>query len=121
MCLHVPALGAPQSNRLGYDVSFSEAGGVEIEENWDKVRHVTLEVEQPAAGGALAPLLAGLPLELRAKMEAFIQACYEARCCCCCDPLRAWLCKTELARMRPGQSLAPRPGLLRGARAMHPP
>ena len=68
-----------QSNRLGYDISFSEAGGVEIEENWDKVRHVTLEVEQPAAGGVLAPLLSGLPLELRAKMEAFIQACYEAR------------------------------------------
>ena len=26
-----------QSDRLGYQISFSEAGGVEIEENWDKV------------------------------------------------------------------------------------
>ncbi len=26
-----------QSKRLGSDISFSEAGGVEIEENWDKV------------------------------------------------------------------------------------
>ena len=44
-----------------------------------QVRHITLEVEQPASGDALAPLLSGLPLELRAKMETFIQACYEAR------------------------------------------
>ena len=66
-----------QSNRLGYEVSFSEAGGVEIEENWDKVKRVTLGTEQPASSGALAPLLSTLPLELRAKMEAFIQACYE--------------------------------------------
>lgn len=25
------------SNRLGFDISFSECGGIEIEENWDKV------------------------------------------------------------------------------------
>ena len=71
------AAACAQSNRLGYEVSFSEAGGVEIEENWDKVKRVTLDTEQPASSNALAPLLSTLPLELRAKMEAFIQACYE--------------------------------------------
>jgi ATP citrate (pro-S)-lyase len=34
-----------QSNRLDIDVSFSTAGGVEIEENWDKVKHVTMSTD----------------------------------------------------------------------------
>lgn len=68
-----------QSNRLGNDISFSDAGGVEIEENWDRVKKITLDAEQPADAAALAPLLSTLPLELRPDMEAFIQACYEVR------------------------------------------
>lgn len=67
-----------QSNRLGYDISFSEAGGVEIEENWDKVKKITLATEEPASTESLAPLLSGLPLELRQDMENFIQACFKA-------------------------------------------
>ncbi len=67
-----------QSNRLGNDISFSEAGGVEIEENWDKVKKITLAVEEEATNDSLAPLLSSLPLELRPDMETFIQACYEA-------------------------------------------
>lgn len=66
-----------QSNRLGNDISFSDAGGVEIEENWDSVKKVTLDTEQLADARALAPLLSTLPLELRPDMESFIQACYE--------------------------------------------
>ena len=66
-----------QSNRLGNDISFSDAGGVEIEENWDRVKKITLDTEQAADASALAPLLSTLPLELRPEMEAFIQACYE--------------------------------------------
>jgi ATP citrate (pro-S)-lyase len=34
-----------QSNRLDIDVSFSTAGGVEIEENWDKVKTITIPTE----------------------------------------------------------------------------
>ncbi len=67
-----------QSNRLGNDISFSEAGGVDIEENWDKVNKITLATEEAATTESLAPLLSSLPLELRSNMEAFIQACYEA-------------------------------------------
>ena len=77
-----------QSNRLGNDISFSDAGGVEIEENWDRVKKITLDTEQPADAAALAPLLSTLPLELRPDMEAFIQACYEV---CCYSALMAAL------------------------------
>ncbi|GBF94241.1 ATP-citrate synthase alpha chain [Raphidocelis subcapitata] len=66
-----------QSGRLGCDVSFSTAGGVEIEENWDKVKSVELATGQAPTSAALAPLVASLPLELRPKMEAFIRNCYE--------------------------------------------
>lgn len=68
-----------QSVRLGNELSFSEAGGVEIEENWDQVKAVTLPTGAPASPEALAPLTSGLPLELRPAMEEFLQACYEAR------------------------------------------
>ncbi len=45
-----------QSNRLGNDISFSDAGGVEIEENWDRVKKITLDAAQPAdAAAAGAP------------------------------------------------------------------
>lgn len=51
-----------QSNRLDIDVSFSTAGGVEIEENWDKVKTITIPTEtainseQPAPGKQAARL-----------------------------------------------------------------
>ena len=52
---------------------------MEIEENWDKVKKITLDTEEAATTDSLAPLLSSLPLELRPDMESFIQACYEAR------------------------------------------
>ncbi|KAI8469098.1 MAG: ATP-citrate lyase subunit A [Monoraphidium minutum] len=66
-----------QSERLGCDISFSTAGGVEIEENWDKVKSVNLPAGTAATSDVLAPLVAPLPLEMRAKMEAFIRNCFE--------------------------------------------
>ncbi|KAK9838424.1 hypothetical protein WJX84_002886 [Apatococcus fuscideae] len=65
-----------QSERLGNVISFSEAGGVEIEENWDKVKTVTLNTMQELTEGKLAPILGSLSMELRKKMEQFIQAVY---------------------------------------------
>ena len=36
---HLPlSLSDVQSERLGYTISFSEFGGMDIEENWEKVR-----------------------------------------------------------------------------------
>ena len=68
-----------QSERLGNVISFSEAGGVEIEENWDKVKTVTLNTMQELTEGKLAPILGSLSMELRKKMEQFIQAVYGVR------------------------------------------
>jgi hypothetical protein len=42
----------PQSNRLDIDVSFSTAGGVEIEENWDKVKTITIPTAESITGAA---------------------------------------------------------------------
>lgn len=66
-----------QSKRNGDEISFSEAGGVEIEENWDKVKQILLPPLAETSPDRLAPLLTTLPLELRAKMESFIAGCFQ--------------------------------------------
>jgi ATP citrate (pro-S)-lyase len=52
------------SDRLGCTISFSECGGIEIEENWDKVKTITLPTEKTMTLDACAPLIATLPLEV---------------------------------------------------------
>lgn len=52
------------SERLGSTISFSECGGIEIEENWDKVKTIFLPTEKPMTPDACAPLIATLPLEV---------------------------------------------------------
>lgn len=39
-----------QSNRLDIDVSFSTAGGVEIEDNWDKVKTISIPTATAITG-----------------------------------------------------------------------
>nr|GMD79474.1 ATP-citrate synthase alpha chain protein 3 [Ipomoea batatas] len=52
------------SERLGCTISFSECGGVEIEENWNKVvKVVFIPTEKPMTLEVLTPLIATLPLE----------------------------------------------------------
>ncbi|KAL3621777.1 hypothetical protein CASFOL_034437 [Castilleja foliolosa] len=51
------------SERLGCTIRFSECGGIEIEENWDKVKTIFLPTEKPMNLDACAPLIATLPLE----------------------------------------------------------
>ena len=65
-----------QSQRLGNVISFSEAGGVEIEENWEQVKTVTISTMQELTEGKLAPILGSLRHDLRKKMEKFLQAVY---------------------------------------------
>lgn len=61
------------STRNGWELSFSEAGGIHIEENWDKLRTVSLDVmDAPLQPEAVAPLISGLPLELRPALERFL-------------------------------------------------
>jgi len=52
------------SERLGCTISFSECGGIEIEENWDKVKTIFLPTEKQMTPDACAPLIATLPLEV---------------------------------------------------------
>ncbi len=62
-----------QSKRLGDDVSFSEAGGVEIEANWDRVQTVRVR--------------------LRAHWErAVVQGAADLYCCHAPTPSMAWIC-----------------------------
>ncbi|KAH7307874.1 hypothetical protein KP509_22G080700 [Ceratopteris richardii] len=64
------------SERLGASVCFSECGGIEIEENWDKVKQVFVSTEQSLNADLCAPLLATLPLEKRQKLEAFLRGTF---------------------------------------------
>ncbi|KAG2495981.1 hypothetical protein HYH03_005908 [Edaphochlamys debaryana] len=69
------------STRGGWEVAFSEAGGIHIEENWDKLRTVTLDVLEVSPPGKLtseqvAPLISGLPLEVKPALERFITAAF---------------------------------------------
>ena len=73
------------TTRTGLRVDFSPAGGVEVEENWDKCRSVALAVGAfnprgppgvaaaagPALDAALAPLFEGLPPAQAAAVAAF--------------------------------------------------
>lgn len=69
----------------------SDAGGIEIEENWDLVKSITIPTLGEASGDALAPLLGGLPLELRPGIENFIRSAYAVSVAA----LTIWLLKFE--------------------------
>jgi len=64
------------SDRLGCTISFSECGGIEIEENWDKVKTIFLPAEKSMTLEVCAPLIATLPLEVRAKIGNFIMGAF---------------------------------------------
>ncbi|KAJ0770460.1 putative ATP citrate synthase [Helianthus annuus] len=48
------------SERLGSTISFSECGGIDIEENWEKVKTVFLPTDKPITLETCAPLIATL-------------------------------------------------------------
>ncbi|XP_024372226.1 ATP-citrate synthase alpha chain protein 3 [Physcomitrium patens] len=64
------------SDRLGANISFSECGGIEIEENWEKVRSVFIPTEKTLTSELCAPLIATLPLEVRPIIEAFLKGSF---------------------------------------------
>lgn len=64
------------SDRLGCSISFSECGGIDIEENWDKVQTVFIPCESSFTSEACASLIAKLPLEVKGKIEEFIKAVF---------------------------------------------
>ncbi|KAG6533652.1 hypothetical protein ZIOFF_007527 [Zingiber officinale] len=64
------------SEMLGCTISFSECGGIEIEDNWDKVKTIFLPTEKSMTTEACAPLIATLPLEVRGKIGDFIKGVF---------------------------------------------
>ncbi|XP_071736440.1 ATP-citrate synthase alpha chain protein 2 [Rutidosis leptorrhynchoides] len=64
------------SERLGCSISFSECGGIDIEENWDKVKTIFLPTGVSLNQEICAPLVATLPLEIKPLIEEFITAIY---------------------------------------------
>nr|GLL32730.1 ATP-citrate synthase alpha chain protein 2 [Ipomoea trifida] len=64
------------SERLGSSISFSECGGIEIEENWDKVKTIFVPTGTPFTSELCAPLVATLPLEIKSVIEEFIKVVY---------------------------------------------
>ncbi|KAI4368458.1 hypothetical protein MLD38_017014 [Melastoma candidum] len=64
------------SERLGSNISFSECGGIEIEENWDKVKTIFVPTGQSLSPEVVAPLVATLPLEIKAEIEEFIKVVF---------------------------------------------
>ncbi|CAA7029605.1 unnamed protein product [Microthlaspi erraticum] len=64
------------SDRLGCSISFSECGGIDIEENWDKVKTISVPTGSSLTAEICAPLVATLPLEIKGELEDFIQVIF---------------------------------------------
>ncbi|XVF66508.1 hypothetical protein PTKIN_Ptkin10aG0042300 [Pterospermum kingtungense] len=67
---------AIDSERLGCSISFSGCGGIEIEENWDKVNSIFLPTDSLLTEEEIAPLIASLPSEIRGKIGNFIKGVF---------------------------------------------
>jgi len=67
---------AIQSTRSGYTILFSEAGGIEIEENWDRVKQVSVGTMDSIDEAPLDSLTAGLTPGLAPPMHAFIRGVF---------------------------------------------
>ncbi|KAK8661517.1 hypothetical protein V6N13_091116 [Hibiscus sabdariffa] len=67
---------AISSERLGCSISFSECGGIEIEENWDKVNSIFLPTKSVLTDEAIAPLIADLPSEIGKKIGNFMKGVF---------------------------------------------
>jgi ATP citrate (pro-S)-lyase len=64
------------SERLGCSISFSECGGIDIEENWDKVKTIFIPTGLSLTSEICAPLIATLPLEIKSVIEEFIKVIF---------------------------------------------
>lgn len=64
------------SDRLGNSISFSECGGIEIEENWDKVKTIFVPTGLAFTAETCAPLVATVPLEIKETIEEFIKVIF---------------------------------------------
>jgi len=66
------------SERLGLTVSFSDMGGIEIEENWDRVKSVFLPTGEAPSEERLGSLFTQVAVDLRPKLLDYVCACLAA-------------------------------------------
>ncbi|CAL5184633.1 unnamed protein product [Lathyrus oleraceus] len=64
------------SERLGNSISFSECGGIDIEENWDKVKTVFIPTGESLTSENISALIATLPLEIKGELEDFLKVVF---------------------------------------------
>ncbi|CAJ2659069.1 unnamed protein product [Trifolium pratense] len=64
------------SERLGNSISFSECGGIDIEENWDKVKTVFIPTGESLTSDNISALIATLPLEVKGEIEEFLKVIF---------------------------------------------
>ncbi|XP_073035765.1 ATP-citrate synthase alpha chain protein 1-like [Primulina eburnea] len=65
------------SERLGCSISFSECGGIEIEENWDKVKTIFVPTGAIFTSDLCAPLVTALTAEIKGVIKEFIKVVYD--------------------------------------------
>jgi ATP citrate (pro-S)-lyase len=65
-----------QTGRLGDEIYFSESGGIHVEENWDKVKTISVPAGTAVTASTVAALISSLPLEIKPVLEKFIVGCY---------------------------------------------
>ncbi|KAL5098420.1 hypothetical protein RYX36_002747 [Vicia faba] len=64
------------SERLGNSISFSECGGIDIEENWDKVKTVFIPTGESLTSENISALIATLPLEIKGELVGFLKVVF---------------------------------------------
>lgn len=75
---------AIQTKLNGDSLSFGACGGIDIEDNWHRVKSALVPIGRPDDTASIdpaahvRPLLVDAPVELHATLEVFIVACYEA-------------------------------------------
>jgi ATP-citrate lyase beta-subunit len=69
---------AAKSMRDGVDLLVATCGGIEVESNWDKVKHVSIETGETLSDSALSSLVkdAGFSGDTAAKMAEFLKKLY---------------------------------------------
>jgi ATP citrate (pro-S)-lyase len=66
------------STREGSSMNFSVAGGMDVEENWGRMLHISIPIDEPAEESSIEKKLEGrVPEEMRKKAAEFMCACHK--------------------------------------------
>ncbi|KAK8570559.1 hypothetical protein V6N13_032176 [Hibiscus sabdariffa] len=62
--------------RLSTNISFSECGGIESEENWDKMKVIFVPTSSSFTSDAYSPHVATMSMEIKGKTKEFIKVIF---------------------------------------------